>query len=170
MGKGRQSSQCQSRQSSLAKTPTSLPATTSTLKSDPNIGYKIKVLLYDLRNITKDRASEQRTMNTVDELYISTPYFTFEEAAHIKSAVVDSNLVNNDDFSTALRGNIQQLTVEEAIHASLKGFFEKRKASGDARPCGPHGMAPIYEEIFGIPREELQDERFLSRLRRQGLA
>lgn len=109
-------------------------------------------------------------MNTVDELYISTPYFTFEEAAHIKSAVVDSNLVNNDDFSTALRGNIQQLTVEEAIHASLKGFFEKRKASGDARPCGPHGMAPIYEEIFGIPREELQDERFLSRLRRQGLA
>lgn len=165
MGKGRQS-----RQSSLAKTPTSLPATTSTLKSDPNIGYKIKVLLYDLRNITKDRASEQRTMNTVDELYISTPYFTFEEAAHIKSAVVDSNLTNKDDFSTDLRGNAQPLTVEEAIHASLKGFFEKRKASGDARPCGPHEMAPIYEEIFGIPREELQDERFLSRLRRQGLA
>lgn len=165
MGKGRQS-----RQSSLAKTPTSLPATTSTLKSDPNIGYKIKVLLYDLRNITKDRASEQRTMNTVDELYISTPYFTFEEAAHIKSAVVDSNLTNKDDFSTDLRGNAQPLTVEEAIHASLKGFFEKRKASGDARPCGPHEMAPIYEEIFGIPREDLQDERFLSRLRRQGLA
>ena len=60
-------------------------------------------------------------------------------------------------------------TVEEAIKEMLAGFFDKRRASGDSRPCGPHDMAPIYEKVFNIESSELRDERFLSRLRRSGL-
>lgn len=59
-------------------------------------------------------------------------------------------------------------TIEEAIYDRLANFLDKRKASGDARPCGPHDMVPVYGSIFGIPKEELEDERFLTRLRRSG--
>lgn len=61
------------------------------------------------------------------------------------------------------------MTIEEAIKSCLQNFFEKRRASGDARPCGPHDMGPIYAAVFGIAKEELKDEKFLSRLRRAGL-
>ncbi|RYP64672.1 hypothetical protein DL769_006580 [Monosporascus sp. CRB-8-3] len=140
------------------------------LRSDPILGYKIRVLLHDLRNLAKDRAAEQRTLSTTDELYISGPYFAPEEAACVKSAIVDTVPVDsNDREENCLPVDIDQLRVEEAIHASLANFFDKRRASGDARPCGPHDMAPIFEAVFGISKEELLDEKFLSRLRRQGL-
>jgi hypothetical protein len=61
------------------------------------------------------------------------------------------------------------ITVEEAIKTRLAKFFEKRRASGDSRPCGPHDMVPIYERVFGVQKSELEDERFLGRLRRSGL-
>lgn len=60
-------------------------------------------------------------------------------------------------------------TVEGAIKERLAGFFDKRRASGDSRPCGPHDMAPICEKVFNIEPSELRDERFLSRLRRPRL-
>lgn len=59
--------------------------------------------------------------------------------------------------------------MEEAIYERLAGFFDKRRASGDSRPCGPHDMAPIYEKVFNIEPSELRDENFPSRLRRSGL-
>lgn len=61
------------------------------------------------------------------------------------------------------------LTVEEAITSCLQNFFAKRRASGDARPCGPHDMGPIYKAVFGITTEGLRSKKFLSRLRRTGL-
>lgn len=61
------------------------------------------------------------------------------------------------------------LTVEEAITSCLQNFFAKRRASGDARPCGPHDMGPVYKAVFGITTAELKEEKFLSRLRRTGL-
>lgn len=63
----------------------------------------------------------------------------------------------------------KEMTVETAIKSCFQSFFEKRKASGDARPCGPHDMGPIYRAIFMVSKEELKDERFLGRLRRAGL-
>ena len=39
-------------------------------------------------------------------------------------------------------------TVEEVIQTRLSNFFNKRKASGDARPCGPHDMLPIYLSVI----------------------
>jgi hypothetical protein len=60
-------------------------------------------------------------------------------------------------------------TIKEAIKEKLAGFFDKRKASGDSRPCGPHDMAPIYQSLFTIKHSELEDPRFLGRLRRTRL-
>jgi hypothetical protein len=51
-------------------------------------------------------------------------------------------------------------TVEEAITSSLANFLEKRKASGDSCPCGPHDMAPIYQQEFGIEKADIEDEKF----------
>jgi hypothetical protein len=59
--------------------------------------------------------------------------------------------------------------VEDAIKERLAGSFDKRRVSGDSRPCGPHDMAPIYESVFNVKHSELEDAQFLSRLRRSGL-
>ncbi|KAK8075190.1 hypothetical protein PG997_009853 [Apiospora hydei] len=135
--------------------------TTSEIAADKNMGYKIRVLIYDLRNISKDEGSQWRTLQTTDELYISGPYFTAREASIIKGAIC----VLEEDSEPSETPEI----VETTIKKTMANFFEKRKASGDARPCGPHDLAPIYEAVFGIEKEEVQDERFLGRLRRQGL-
>lgn len=63
----------------------------------------------------------------------------------------------------------EQMTIEEAIKMRMSNFYNKRKASGDFRPCGPHDMVPVYLNVFGIEREALEDEQFLGRLRRAGL-
>jgi hypothetical protein len=139
-------------QPTLSSPPTA-PTTLAGLRDDRNLWYKICVLTYDLCNLQKDRNSEKRTLCTTDELYISTPYFSPDEAIRIKTATLED-------------GN----TIEEAITSSLTNFFEKRRASGDARPCGPHDMAPVYRLCFGIDKAEIEDERFLSRVKRSGLA
>lgn len=72
-----------------------------------------------------------------------------------------------DGLSTDVQ--TQSITVEQALYYKLANFLDKRKASGDARPCGPHDMVPIYSTIFGVTKEELRDERFLGRLRRSGV-
>jgi len=116
------------------------------------------VLIYDLRNVAKDQNSQRRIGATTDELYISEPYFSAAEAARIKTTKVD--------IPEELDVPAQNSTVEEAITTRLANFFEKRKASGDSRPCGPHDMAPVYQWVFGIDKEELEDDNFLSRLGR----
>ncbi|KAK8009006.1 hypothetical protein PG991_011557 [Apiospora marii] len=135
--------------------------TTSEIVADAILGYKIRVLIYDLRNISKDTHSQRRTLQTTDELYISSPYFTPKEASIVKRATC----VLEEEHQSPKPPE----SVETAIQKAMTNFFEKRKASGDARPCGPHDLAPIYEAVFGIEKEEVQDERFLSRMRRQGL-
>jgi hypothetical protein len=162
------------------------------LKADPILLYKIRVLLYDLCHISSDRSSEQRTLCTTDELYISGPYFTASEAERIKAATVNldpgvhdcnklirpshanvdcvnANLLGSSSVAEPGVVRSNTYTVEEAIKFRLSGFLDKRKASGDSRPCGPHDLGPIYREVFGISQAELQDEKFLSRLRRPGL-
>jgi hypothetical protein len=162
----------------------------SDLKQDSDLWYKIHVLIYDLCNIKTDPSAESRTLLTTDELYISGPYFTESESALVKHTIIQG--IRNTQVpteteeitekpTTAEGANAakehsssiipkEPKTVEEAIKERLAGFFDKRKASGDSRPCGPHDMTPIYESVFGIHHSELQDERFLGRLRRSGLA
>ncbi|KAF7517967.1 hypothetical protein G7054_g13629 [Neopestalotiopsis clavispora] len=161
----------------------SSPRTTSALGTDPVLGFKIRVLLHDLRRMSKDRVSEQRTLATTDSLYISDPYFTPEEAACVKNAVIDHAIPsiednecgNNEEQDNeasqekAAASISQPATVETAIHTRMARFLDKRKASGDARPCGPHDMAPLYEAVFGIQQDEMRNEKFLARLQRQGL-
>ena len=148
--------------------PTSSPFQSfSALRQDPDLLYRLRVLLYDLKNVAVDASSQKRISKTTNELYISEPYFTDPQATAIRSAQSDHLVAFRlpSDASEFL----EQPTIEEMIHFRLANFLDKRRASGDARPCGPHDMVPIYSEILSISREEIKDERFLSRLRRSGL-
>jgi hypothetical protein len=169
-------------------TPTTQPSNMPTqglpvLQANTDLWYKIHVILYDLCNIATDRTAESRTLFTTDEIYISAPYFTPDEAVLIKQTLVlpptlqeipefqqldyeqdGKEVVVEEDTSPS-----SLITIEEAIKSCLVNFLKKRRASGDARPCGPHDMGPIYLAVFGISKAELKDEKFLSRLRRAGL-
>ena len=153
------------------------------------------MLLHDLCNIANDRAAEARTLTTTDELYTSGPYFSPAEATLIKTTLVLPPILNEiPEFETLEFGEAEKetveiaqalledetalrqplvppelITIETAIKSRLQTFFEKRRASGDARPCGPHDMGPIYLAVFSITRGGLKDKKFLSRLKRNGL-
>ncbi|KAG9563298.1 hypothetical protein KCU71_g8116, partial [Aureobasidium melanogenum] len=151
------------------------------LQANQNLWYKVRVLLHDLCNIATDRAAELRTLATTDELYISAPYFTAEEAALVKNTqILAPTLIEVPEFKDLDQEVTSEprqtedvtshdVTIEQDIKDCLQNFFEKRRASGDSRPCGPHDMGPTYRAVFGISKEELKDEKFLSRLRRVGL-
>jgi hypothetical protein len=152
------------------------PTTTTALAKDPTIGYKIRVLIYDFLHAQKNPDSARRIDSTTDEHYISLPYFDMDEAAMIKAAIVDTKTDFTIEFGDAVRGeedeqcaSMEGMAFENAVHSLLNSFIDKRRASGDARPCGPHHMAPMYGWIFGIGLKEVEDERFLSRLRRSGI-
>ena len=157
------------------KRPESIKTTLSALRQDLELWYRIQVLLYDLSKVARDPQSEKRVSSTTHPLYISEPYFSDSESTRILTAVIDDSTnvqamtapyPNSDDDKPNLP---EGTTIEEAIYDRLTNFLDKRKASGDARPCGPHDMVPVYGSIFGIPKEKLEDERFLARLRRSGL-
>ncbi|KAJ4164847.1 hypothetical protein LMH87_006502 [Akanthomyces muscarius] len=150
-----------------------LVQSTSGAASNPILGYKLRVLIHDLLHVTKDPAAAHRLNSTTDEYYISAPYFTPEEAATMQNVTLDS-LPNLDhvpgrgdqDLSAA---DLVSKPVHEALGILLSGFLDKRRASGDARPCGPHHLAPLYAALFSVELSELQDAKFLGRLRRNGL-
>jgi hypothetical protein len=124
-------------------------------------------------------------LQNIDELYISTPYFIAEEAGKIKNALVvlpleQLYLSHHADFEeeeddegmeTQENESEQQnrekkeegkeMTAKQAIKTLLSGFLEKRKASCDSRPCGPHDLAPVYEAVFEIQKIELEEEGVL---------
>ncbi|EQB53764.1 hypothetical protein CGLO_06507 [Colletotrichum gloeosporioides Cg-14] len=162
--------------------------TTSAVRDDPALGYKIRVLLFDLRNLAKDVNSATRLNSTTDEHYISEPYFEPEQAKLVKSAIVDVDFNNHLDpkaeheepvtdepqpndrevcGSSASR--VRGQTVDAAIRMIMDNFLKKRKSSGDARPCGPHDLAPVYLGLFGMTVADLQDHKFISRLARSGV-
>ncbi|KAK9445640.1 hypothetical protein VB005_00752 [Metarhizium brunneum] len=153
-----------------ATTAPTAPQTTSALRTDGILGYKIRVLMYDLLNITKDPSSARRLNATVNEHYLSTPYFTASEAETIKNATVDAEISSHliPDESSATEAILGK-SLYGALCALLQNFLDKRRASGDARPCGPHDLAPIFAALLGIELEELKDEKFLGRLRRNGV-
>jgi hypothetical protein len=157
--------------------------TTTAIASDPILGFKLRVLLYDFLNVTKDPNAERRINNTTDEHYISLPYFSQAEVSLVKSAIVDADLsrsaalpgdahedgerMGNESINLAIQG-LGGKSFGEVVRALLTSFFDKRRASGDTRPCGPHHLAPLYALLFGVNLREMQDENFLGRLRRSG--
>lgn len=147
------------------------------------INAKILVLLHDFCNIRGDHAAEARTLATTDELCISGPYFTPEEAIFIENTIVftprltgipEFETLEPDDGVDQTESDAREerpttpetMTIEGAIKSRLQSFFEKRRNSGDARPCGPHDLAPIHNAVVGITKEQLKNEKFLGRLRR----
>ena len=154
--------------------PELIKTTLSALRQDLDLWYRIQVLLYHLSKVARDPQPEKRISSTTHALYIGEPYFSMSESTRILTAVIDGSEIveavalpcpNTDDKPDLPKGT----TIEAALYDRLANFLDKRKASGDARPCGPHDMVPVYGSIFGIPKEKLEDERFLARLRRPGL-
>ncbi|KAL8896563.1 MAG: hypothetical protein Q9192_003030 [Flavoplaca navasiana] len=139
----------------------------SAIQSNPNVSYRIQVLLYDLSNVGNDVLSEKRLSATTNELYISAPYFTEAEATQILSTLVEPSNLSKE--SIAPSPNVRTTTIQDTINQRLANFLDKRKASGDARPCGPHDMLPIYLKVFKLQRGDLKIKKFLARLRRSGL-
>ncbi|EPE07108.1 zinc c6 transcription factor [Ophiostoma piceae UAMH 11346] len=173
---------------SIAVVAPAFPITTSAIRDDPILGHKIRVLIYDLCNIVKDASSQKRINHTTDEHYISAPYFSPEQATAVKCARVDvtiSSYMDTPDRAyaenqtedggiesleeTSMSTRLQDQPLDTAIRELLNNFFDKRRASGDARPCGPHDLAPVYAALFGIELSELKEERFLGRYRRSGV-
>ena len=128
--------------------------TLAALRQEVDLWYRTCVLLYDLSNVARDPFSAKRISSTTHELYIREPYFTESEATRIRTALIDDdiNAIQSASSSDDTSASRKEITVEEAIHERLTDFFDKRRASGDARPCGPHDMVPIYATVFGIPR------------------
>ncbi|KAH7303324.1 hypothetical protein B0I35DRAFT_365240 [Stachybotrys elegans] len=166
--------------------PEKAALTSSAVAAHPVLGYKIRVLIHDFVNLTKDNRAASRLNQTTDKHYISRPYFEDNEAAVIKDAVVDVDvnihhiidapeILGEDGGETEQRADeaasdtLKGLTVHAALETILQNFTEKRRASGDARPCGPHQLAPMYASLFGIGLEEIRDEKFLTRLRRSSV-
>jgi hypothetical protein len=92
---------------------------------------------------------------------------SLDEIPEFKSLCI--NDPNEVDGSSKEVPTPETMSIEAAIKSCLQNFFEKRRASGNARPCGPHDLGPIYQAVFGITKEDLKNEKFLSRLRRTGL-
>ena len=151
--------------SDLSMRPTTM---LSDIRSNPDLWYRIKVLLHDLSNVGHDISSEKRLSVTTNELYISAPYFSEAEATQILSTLIETS-TPSDEGSIAHSPKILTASIQETIHQRLANFFDKRKASGDSRPCGPHDMLPIYLDVFKLQKQDLKDEKFLGRLRRSGL-
>ncbi|KAK2045659.1 hypothetical protein LZ31DRAFT_242815 [Colletotrichum somersetense] len=156
--------------------------TTSSARDDPVPGYKIRALLYDLRNLANDSSSERRLNATTDEHYISAPYFPQEEAALIKTALVDVGLDGWLDHSTAdytedlnapsLSSRLQNQSVDAAIRIMLGNFLEKRRASGDfptlwSAPSGTNIRGSFWVGHGGIEGRQIlespQTDRDLTR-------
>ncbi|KAJ4254937.1 hypothetical protein NW762_009735 [Fusarium torreyae] len=173
-GAGKASSQVLVPKPSNIGAPSSIPitaTTTSAVASDAILGYKARVLLHDFLNATKGPNSEKRINFTTDEHYISSPYFDENQAATIKGAIIDVAIGSEENESNdpTIMVCQQGQSFETAIRTLLDNFLEKRRASGDARPCGPHHLAPMYAKLFGVDMKELEDAKFLSRLRRTGV-
>jgi hypothetical protein len=151
MGKQQGKNKAKIDQKSTPDATAKSPLTLSDLRQNNNLWYKILVLIYDFQH-QKDAVSKRRMDATIDAIYISMPYFTPEEADTIKSTLVDDST-----------------TIEAAIHATLGSFTDKREASGDYRPCGPHDMVPAFLSCFGIDKAEIADAKFVSRVARSGL-
>ena len=150
--------------------------TLSTLRQDTDLWYRVRVLLNDLSTIGSDPSAERRLSLTAHELYISAPYFSESEAVKVRTIQIQNTVeaaTTEEQSATGSQetppSSVEMITLEEAIYKRLANFFDKRRASGDSRPCGPHDMVPVYMSVFCIGKDELKDERFLSRLRRSGL-
>ncbi|CAD0089242.1 unnamed protein product [Aureobasidium mustum] len=121
------------------------------LQMNKDLWYKIHVLLYDLCNIATDRAAESRTLATTDELYISAPYFTPEEATLIKTtniltpslhempefeALDYEELTSEEPLTVDRESSSRFVTIEQAIKYSKQRWIEQEKGGKKGKRQG----------------------------------
>ncbi|KAM3536919.1 hypothetical protein ARSEF1564_010159 [Beauveria bassiana] len=160
----------------LTGDPTSAaPTTTSAVAADPILGFKMRLLIHDFINVKKDANAARRINSTTHPHYISLPYFDQQQADAVEAAIVDTIPTVEHEHRRgqehlAVLANIpsqQGQRFDLALEVFFQNFFDKRRASGDARPCGPHNLAPVYALLFGIDKKELDSPQFQSRIRKE---
>jgi hypothetical protein len=117
------------------------------LQANNDLWYKIHVLLHDLCNIATDRAAESRTLATTDELYISAPYFTTDEAALVKSTKILPPTLNEIP-------EFEQDTAEEAASPANHIMIEEATSPADRiiieEAASPSSLITIEEAIKAV--------------------
>lgn len=160
------------RKAQQAEPPQAAPAKVATtqiqIRDDVVLGYRLKILLYDLQNLNQNPQSARRLNATTDVHYLSEPYFTPEQADAVKQAAV-CEISQEETTGYILSKPMIGRTVQEAIQLHLGGFLAKRHGSNDKRPCGTHDILPLYMALFGLDKACLEDERFLGRLKKDRL-
>ncbi|TEY62636.1 hypothetical protein BOTCAL_0159g00070 [Botryotinia calthae] len=91
----------------------------SDLQADHGLFFEIRILLHDLHNIANDQQAQARTQNTTDELYISGPYFTLEEAACIKG-ISSPTLTEMPEFEELEFERDSEHHLSQPRHVSLR--------------------------------------------------
>jgi hypothetical protein len=84
----------------------------------PQITYNLKLLLHDPLNLKTSPAAAARLDRTTDPLYISTPYFTDEEAEIVKGSLVEMayNLPEgNENGVVCTKVTMQRLVVATKV-------------------------------------------------------
>ncbi|EJP66230.1 uncharacterized protein BBA_04723 [Beauveria bassiana ARSEF 2860] len=139
----------------------------------------MRLLIHDFINVEKDANAARRINSTTHPHYISLPYFDQQQADAVKAAVVDTISAVEQEQEQGQGQEQEHLAVlasipsqqgqrfDAALAAFFQNFFDKRRASGDARPCGPHNLAPVYALLFGIDKKELDSPQFQSRIRKE---
>ncbi|KAK2590703.1 hypothetical protein QQS21_011614 [Conoideocrella luteorostrata] len=131
MGKSKPRSNKVSAQNRNTNTKTTTTSVTLTLQpvvstssagaADPILGYKIRVLLHDFLDFTKDPNAARRINSTTNEHYISASYFDDSQAAVIKAALVDIDLSKFNTTAAATEYAQADADTEEALNLKQLG-------------------------------------------------
>ncbi|SPO01494.1 uncharacterized protein DNG_04167 [Cephalotrichum gorgonifer] len=89
-------------------------------------------------------AATAATMTTTLALVADSnigPYFSSYEAARINGAIVNTwkpiyDSEDSNDCDAEIPHEVAERSVQDIIESCMAKFFEKRRESGDSRPCG----------------------------------
>lgn len=127
------------------------------LQDLPSLWYRIHVFVYDLRNFKERVDSQARLDSIVDASYIGLPYFQPDKVERLKCTAVNATQMLEE-------------AIRDTLNERLERRIKKRAESGDYRVCAAHGLAPIFENAFGIkPKDLSRNVDFLALLDSSGL-
>ncbi|KAI6085118.1 hypothetical protein F4821DRAFT_261320 [Hypoxylon rubiginosum] len=148
----------------VAANPTLAPVpssglTTSALLDERRLGFKIRLFVYDFTNFLTKMPSCERVFNITNPTSLDGDYFNPAELKRILKARVDTYTQMEDN---PVIPSTPHQTVEQMLRELLPNGWKKQP--GKNQNVGLDELAAIYASIFGIAREELDNESFVARV------